>query len=108
MIRVVIGCFFCFAAFAALLARSSGPGAARHGGETLGLFVFELGIGVVLIIFGNRAQALRKRVVGAAGRQLEESGSIDAGGIARELGVSEARVRKILLRSGLSSRISKA
>jgi hypothetical protein len=108
MIRIVVGCFFCFTAFLALVVRTSGPGAARHGDETLALFVFELAIGVALIVFGNRSLALRKRVVGAAGRQLEESGSIDAAQLARETGAPDARVRTILLRSGLSNQVGKS
>ena len=108
MIRVVIGFFLCFVAFLALVVKASGPGAARHGGEMLGAFVFELGVGVALIIFGNRSLALRKRVVAAAGSQLQGSGSIDVAQIAREMGVPDAHVQAILLRSGLSNQAGKA
>ena len=108
MIRIIIGSFFCFTAILSLVVNSNTPRAAYHGGEIFGQFVFMLAIGVTLIIFGNRFLALRKRVVAAAGDQLKASGAVDVAQIAREERVPEARVRKVLLRSGLASHVGKA
>jgi hypothetical protein len=108
MIRIVIGIFFCFDAFLVLVVNRNSPRAAYHGGELIAQFVFILAIGIALIVFGNRALALRKRVVEVAGRQLESSGSIDTSQIAREVGAPDARVRTILLRSGLANQVGKA
>ena len=96
MIRLVIGIIFCVVAFVALLAKTSGPGASQHGGEILGSFLVELGIGVTLIVFGRRSLALRERIVAAAAEGLKARGEVDVASIVHETGISDSRVRKIL------------
>ena len=105
MIRLVIGIIFCVTAFMALIARMSDPQASSHSGETLALFLFELGIGVTLIVFGNRFLARRARIIAAAAKQLQDHGAIDAAQIAREFGLPDQRVRRILRRRGFAGQI---
>ncbi len=107
MVRRVIGIIFCVTAFMALFVRMSDPRiASRHGGETLAQFLFELGIGVTLIIFGNRFLSLRARIVAAAAGHLQGRGSVDTAQIANEVGLSEKRVRRILRRSGFAAQVA--
>lgn len=105
MVRFVVGIIFCVVAFVALFAKISDPRASRHAGEILAAFLFELGMGVTLIIFGKKFLALRKRILAAAARNLQARGEVDVQQIAREMDVPEERVRKILLRTGFSAQV---
>ena len=105
MIRRVIGIIFCVVAFMVLIANASSPNFSRNAGEIFGRVIFELAIGVTLIVFGNRALALRGRIVAAAAEQLKSGGSLDVAQLARSAGISEPRARKILSRGGFAAQL---
>ena len=63
----------------------------------LGVAIFAVP-GILLVIFGKKAVALRKNVLEQAFVMLRQDDKIDAGGISARFGVSEIKVRGLLAR----------
>ena len=63
----------------------------------VGLVIFAVP-GILLIIFGKRAIALRKHVLEQAFAMLRQADGIDARAISASVGVSEIKVRGVLAR----------